>query len=75
MRSVSIHFSGTTSSYVLILIATSNQPTTVCLYTFQIDNTTFYHHMAVGVQIQYVIGGHGDPVVLLRGFAFLESHL
>ena len=37
---------------------------------FQIDNTTFSHHMAVinGVQIHYVIGGHGDPVVLLHGW-------
>ena len=38
--------------------------------SFQIDNTTFSHHMAVvnGVQIHYVIGGHGDPVVLLHGW-------
>ena len=38
--------------------------------SFQIDNTTFFHHMAVvnGVQIHYVIGGHGDPVVLLHGW-------
>ncbi|MGA9149124.1 MAG: alpha/beta fold hydrolase, partial [Candidatus Nitrosopolaris sp.] len=37
---------------------------------FEIDNTTFSHHMAVvnGVQIHYVIGGHGDPVVLLHGW-------
>jgi hypothetical protein len=33
--------------------------------SFQIDNTTLSHHMAVvnGVQIHYVIGGHGAPVV------------
>src|SRR5215467_6283140 len=38
--------------------------------SFQIDNTTFSHHMAVvnGVQIHYVIGGHGYPVVLLHGW-------
>ena len=38
--------------------------------SFQIDNTTFYHHMAVvnGVQIHYVIGGHGEPLVLLHGW-------
>jgi pimeloyl-ACP methyl ester carboxylesterase len=38
--------------------------------SFLIDNTTFFHHMAVvnGVQIHYVIGGHGDPVVLLHGW-------
>ena len=38
---------------------------------FQIDNTTFAHHMAVvnnGVQIHYVIGGHGNPLVLLHGW-------
>ena len=38
---------------------------------FQIDNTTFSHHMAVvnnGVQIHYVIGGHGNPLVLLHGW-------
>ena len=38
---------------------------------FQIDNTTFSHHMTVvnnGVQIHYVIGGHGDPLVLLHGW-------
>jgi YVTN family beta-propeller protein len=37
---------------------------------FQIDNSTFSHHMAVvnGVQIHYVIGGHGKPVVLLHGW-------
>src|SRR5215831_18141544 len=38
---------------------------------FQIDNTTFSHHMVVvnnGVQIHYVIGGHGVPVVLLHGW-------
>jgi len=39
--------------------------------SFLIDNTTFSHHMAVvnnGVQIHYVIGGHGAPVVLLHGW-------
>jgi pimeloyl-ACP methyl ester carboxylesterase len=38
--------------------------------SFQIDNVTFSHHtMPVnGIQIHYVIGGHGDPVVLLHGW-------
>src|SRR5437763_14013838 len=39
--------------------------------SFDIDNMTFSHHMASvnGVQIHYVIGGHGgDPVVLLHGW-------
>jgi pimeloyl-ACP methyl ester carboxylesterase len=37
--------------------------------SFDIDNVTFYHHMASvnGIQMHYVIGGQGDPVVLLHG--------
>jgi hypothetical protein len=33
---------------------------------FQMDNMTFSHHTASvnGIQLHYVIGGHGDPVVL-----------
>jgi pimeloyl-ACP methyl ester carboxylesterase len=38
--------------------------------SFQIDNVTFSHHVASvnGIQIHYVIGGHGDPLVLLHGW-------
>src|ERR687889_1913822 len=39
--------------------------------SFQIDNVTFTHHMATvnnGTQIHYVMGGQGDPVVLLHGW-------
>ena len=39
--------------------------------SFQIDDVTFSHHMASvnnGTQIHYVIGGQGDPVVLLHGW-------
>jgi pimeloyl-ACP methyl ester carboxylesterase len=38
--------------------------------SFQIDNMTFSHHMASvnGIQLHYVIGGHGNPVVLLHGW-------
>jgi pimeloyl-ACP methyl ester carboxylesterase len=38
--------------------------------SFEIDNITFSHHMASvnGTQIHYVIGGKGDPVVLLHGW-------
>ena len=38
--------------------------------SFQIDNTTFSHNTASvnGIQMHYVIGGHGDPVVLLHGW-------
>jgi pimeloyl-ACP methyl ester carboxylesterase len=37
---------------------------------FKIDNITFSHHMASvnGIQMHYVIGGRGAPVVLLHGF-------
>jgi pimeloyl-ACP methyl ester carboxylesterase len=38
--------------------------------TFDIDDVTFSHHMASvnGIQLHYVIGGHGAPVVLIHGF-------
>src|SRR5215217_76417 len=38
--------------------------------SFQMDKMTFSHYMASvnGIQIHYVIGGHGDPVVLLHGW-------
>jgi pimeloyl-ACP methyl ester carboxylesterase len=38
--------------------------------SFQIDNVTYSHHTASvnGIQMHYVIGGHGDPVVLLHGW-------
>src|SRR5215210_652230 len=39
--------------------------------SFQIDNLTFTHRMAIvnnGTQIHYVKGGQGDPVVLLHGW-------
>ena len=38
--------------------------------SFQIDNMTFSHRMASvnGIQLHYVIGGHGDPLVLLHGW-------
>jgi pimeloyl-ACP methyl ester carboxylesterase len=38
--------------------------------SFDIDNMTFSHHTASvnGIQMHYVIGGQGDPVVLLHGW-------
>ena len=38
--------------------------------SFQIDNATFSHHTADvnGIRMHYVIGGQGDPVVLLHGW-------
>jgi alpha-beta hydrolase superfamily lysophospholipase len=39
-------------------------------HIFDIDNVTFSHHMASvnGIQLHYVIGGLGDPIVLLHGW-------
>jgi pimeloyl-ACP methyl ester carboxylesterase len=38
--------------------------------SFQMDNVTFSHRTASvnGIQLHYVIGGHGNPVVLLHGW-------
>ena len=38
--------------------------------SFQMDNMTFSHHTVSvnGIQLHYVSGGHGDPVVLLHGW-------
>jgi cephalosporin-C deacetylase-like acetyl esterase len=46
---------------------TEQQPTG---NSFQLDNMTFSHNTASvnGIQLHYVIGGHGDPVVLLHGW-------
>src|SRR4029453_13471515 len=38
--------------------------------SYQMENVTFTHHTATvnGIQLHYVIGGKGDPVVLLHGW-------
>jgi pimeloyl-ACP methyl ester carboxylesterase len=38
--------------------------------SFEIDNVTFSDHTASvnGIQLHYVIGGQGDPIVLLHGW-------
>jgi hypothetical protein len=39
--------------------------------SFDIDNVTFSHRTASvngGIQLHYVIGGHGHPIVLLHGW-------
>jgi len=38
--------------------------------SFQIDNVSFTHHTATvnGIQLHYVMGGRGDPIVLLHGY-------
>jgi alpha/beta hydrolase fold len=55
----------------------SNQQTTFDIerrpvedLSFEIDNMIFSHHTASvnGIQMHYVIGGQGDPVVLLHGW-------
>ncbi|HZC47649.1 MAG TPA: alpha/beta fold hydrolase [Nitrososphaeraceae archaeon] len=53
----------------LYLTKEQQQPTLEGI-SFDIDNVTFYHHMASvnGIQLHYVIGGQGDPVVLLHGW-------
>src|ERR671919_2232902 len=50
--------------------AMAQQQPTLEGISFQIDNMTFSHHMASvnGIQMHYVIGGQGDPIVLLHGF-------
>jgi pimeloyl-ACP methyl ester carboxylesterase len=47
-----------------------NQQPTLEGISFDIDNMTFSHHMASvnGIQLHYVIGGQGDPIVLLHGW-------
>jgi pimeloyl-ACP methyl ester carboxylesterase len=47
--------------------AVAQEPTGIY---FQIDNVTFSHHTASvnGIQLHYVIGGQGEPVVLLHGW-------
>ena len=77
---VSISLIGICLSQVQIVIAQQQQPQVNLTSTeqqhlldgisFQIDNMTFSHHTANvnGTQIHYVIGGHGDPIVLLHGW-------
>src|SRR5919112_1284325 len=50
--------------------AMAEQQPTLEGISFQIDNMTFSHHMASvnGIQLHYVIGGQGEPVVLLHGW-------
>jgi pimeloyl-ACP methyl ester carboxylesterase len=49
-----------------------NQTSSVLMegISFEIDHMTFSHHMATvnGIQMHYVIGGQGDPIVLLHGW-------
>ena len=61
---------------VSLSLTQQQQPTGI---SFEINNMTFSHHTASvnGIQMHYVIGGHGDPVVLLHGWpeTWYEWHL
>ena len=61
---------GSNSSNQTISPAKQQQPFVSKGISFDIDNVTFSHHMASvnGIQIHYVIGGQGNPVVLLHGW-------
>ena len=50
-------------------MAQQQQPTLEGI-SFQIDNMTFSHNTASvnGIQLHYVMGGQGDPIVLLHGW-------
>src|SRR5919197_6449063 len=53
-----------------IAVAQQQEQSTLEGISFDIDNVTFSHHMASvnGIQIHYIIGGQGEPVVLLHGW-------
>jgi pimeloyl-ACP methyl ester carboxylesterase len=58
------------SNQMLLSPAKQQQPIVSKDISFLIDNVTFSHHIASvnGIQLHYVIGGQGDPVVLLHGW-------
>ena len=71
---IGIITTGTLSVFTSVLnqnhIAMAQQQQQLNGNSFQIDNMTFSHHTASvnGIKLHYVIGGHGDPVVLLHGW-------
>src|SRR6476620_3652286 len=56
--------------YINVGFASTDNPKNLSGTFFEIDNKTFSHNMASvnGIQIHYVMGGQGDPVVLLHGY-------
>jgi pimeloyl-ACP methyl ester carboxylesterase len=72
---IGIIATGILFSFTLVLnqnhtaMAQQQEPTLEGI-SFQIDNMTFSHHTTSvnGIQLHYVIGGQGDPVVLLHGW-------
>src|SRR5436190_1177092 len=71
---IGIITTGTLSVFTSVLnqnhIAMAQQQQQLNGNSFQIDNMTFSHHTVSvnGIQMHYVIGGHGNPVVLLHGW-------
>jgi pimeloyl-ACP methyl ester carboxylesterase len=69
---IGIISTGVLSAFTLVLnqdhTAMAQQPPNGTY--FQIDNMTFSHNTASvnGIQLHYVMGGQGDPVVLLHGW-------
>ena len=57
-------------SQVNLTSSISKQQSNLLGTSFDIYNMTFSHHMASvnGIQMHYVTGGQGDPVVLLHGW-------
>ena len=68
--STAIIFSSLTLNINHAVIAEQQQPPFNEDISFDIDNVTFSHHKASvnGIQLHYVMGGQGDPIVLLHGW-------
>ena len=71
--------SGTLFAFPLVLLnhihaamARKQQQLQATGNSFQMGNMTFSHHTTSvnGIKLQYVIGGHGPPVVLLHGWPY-----
>jgi pimeloyl-ACP methyl ester carboxylesterase len=72
MNGIGLNFAATTSAQQqpqANFTSAEQQPLTEG-NSFEIDNVTFSHRTASvnGIQMHYVIGGQGDPIVLLHGW-------
>ena len=67
---VPIRFFMRSNSNLMVTYPSTEQQHLLDGISFQIDNVTFAHHTATvnGIQLHYVMGGKGDPVVLLHGY-------
>src|SRR5919202_5872988 len=61
---------GLNQNQIAVAQQQQQQQSTLQGISFDIDNVTFSHHMASvnGIQLHYVIGGKGEPTVLLHGW-------